>query len=104
MTTPLRQKFDNYMTLRGFAPKTKEAYIGAVKNMSIFYRRSPDRLNNEEIQDYLLYLIRERELSWSTCNVAISAFRYFYANVLKWDQTRFSIPPSAHLMICKSNM
>jgi site-specific recombinase XerD len=55
--------------------------------------RSPGQLSNDEIQGYLLYLIQDRKLAWSSCNVAYAALRVFYRDVLGWDQTRFSIPP-----------
>ena len=92
MSSPLRTKFTNYMTLRGFSPKTKEAYIGAVSRLAKYYHQSPDKLNHDQIQDYLLHLIKERELAWSSCNVVFSGLRCFYIQVLKWDETRFHIP------------
>jgi integrase len=33
--------------------------------------RSPDALTDEEVQAYLLYLIRDRQRSWSTCNIVV---------------------------------
>lgn len=92
MSSPLRKQFTNYMTLRGFSSKTKEAYIGAVAGLAKYYHQSPDKLNNDQIQDYLLHLIKERELAWSSCNVVFSGLRCFYIHVLKWDETRFHIP------------
>lgn len=93
MASILRKQFTDYMILRRFSPKTIEAYIGAVYGLAKFYHQSPDHLSNEQIQTYLLHLIKERKLAWSSCNVAFSAFRCFYARVLKWDNTRFHIPP-----------
>ena len=92
MSSPLRKQFSNYMTLRGFSPKTKEAYIGAVAGLAGYYYTSPDKLNNDRIQAYLLYLIKKRKLAWSSCNVVFSGLRSFYINVLKWDKTQFHIP------------
>ncbi len=57
-----------------------------------YYRQSPDILNNDQIQGYLLYLINERGFAWSSCNVVFSGLRCFYGNVLKWEKPRFSIP------------
>jgi len=91
--TPLRKKFTDYMTVRRHAPKTQEAYVHAVYGLSKYYMKSPDQLNNEEIQDYLQYLIEEKKLAWSTCNVIFSGLSCFYGNVLKWDEVQFSIPP-----------
>ena len=93
MGSALRQQFEDHMTLRGFAPKTKQAYLLAVTDLARHYRLSPERLTNPQIQSYLNHLIRERKLSWSSCNVAISAFRCLYGNVLKRDSSQFEIPP-----------
>lgn len=92
MTTLLRKQFNDHMILRGFSPKTQKAYTDAVAGLAGYYHLSPDRLSNEQIQAYLIYLIKERELAWSSCNVAFSGFRCFYSQVLKWDKTRFHIP------------
>ena len=80
------------MILRGFSPKTQTAYTNAVAGLAGYYHLSPDKLNNEQIQAYLIYLIKERELAWSSCNVAFSGLRCFYTQVLTWDETRFHIP------------
>ena len=89
----LRKRFCDYMVLRGLSEKTQEGYLRSVVKLVRHYRRSPDELSNEEIHAYLLHLIQERKLAWSSCNVAISALRVFYRDVLGWDELRFSIPP-----------
>lgn len=93
MTTLLRKKFNDHMILRGFSPNTQEAYTNAVAGLAGHYHLSPDNLNNEQIQAYLIHLIKERDLAWSSCNVVISGLRCFYSQVLRWDETRFHIPP-----------
>ena len=54
--TPLRKRFQNHLTFKRFSPKTHEAYIGAVKGLANHYHKSPDKLSNEQIQDYFVYL------------------------------------------------
>jgi integrase/recombinase XerD len=93
MTTELRRRFEDYLTLQRLSDRTKEAYISAVAGLAKFYGKSPDSLANDLIQQYLLYLIRERKLAWSSCNVAFSGLYCFYAKFLKRDKTSFTIPP-----------
>ena len=88
----LRKHFYDYMVLRGLAPNTQEAYILAVLGLARYYNQSPAKLSNDQIQDYLLYLIKDRCLAWSSLNVAFSAIRCFYTQILKGDDTRFHIP------------
>jgi len=78
----LRQQLITALTLKRYSPKTHEAYIGAVAGLARHYGRSPDRLCNEQIKAYLLYLHRDRQLSASSLNVAVSGLRFFYAHVL----------------------
>ena len=40
----------------------------------------------------MLYLIRDRQRSWSTCNITVHALRFLYHTTLKRDRTTFCIP------------
>ena len=91
--SPLRSRFCDYMTLRGFSPRTHESYLHAMIELARYYRRSPDQLSNEEIQAFLVHVITVRRLAWSTVNVYFSAYRCFYEKVLRWDRADFHIPP-----------
>jgi len=91
--TPLRKKMIDEMTLGRLAPKTQEAYLSAIRGLARFYNHPPDRIEQEKVQAYLLHLMEERKLAWSSINIVFSALRYFYHKVLKWDDTEFHIPP-----------
>ncbi|MEA1927970.1 MAG: site-specific integrase [Candidatus Auribacterota bacterium] len=93
MSTPLRTLMLNQMTLRYLAERTKTSYLKAVTGLAEFYMQSPDTLTEDQVQRYLLYMIEERKLAWSTCNVAFSAFRFLYTAVLKRPDGAFSLPP-----------
>jgi integrase/recombinase XerD len=80
--TPLRQRLIDELDLRGYAPCSKSHYVSAVARLALHYKTSPDKLSDEQIKAYLLHLIRERGLSRSTMNVAISALRFFYRHIL----------------------
>ena len=64
MATDLRTQFLKYMTLQRFASHTKRSYVTGVTGLAKHYRQSPDTLTNDQIQDYLRYLMEERNLSW----------------------------------------
>jgi site-specific recombinase XerD len=57
------------------------------------YNQSPELIDKEKIQAYLLHLMEERHLSWSSCNVAVSAMRFFYTQTLGLDSMSLGIPP-----------
>jgi len=88
----LRTRMIRDMTLRGFSPRTHEAYLGAVVGLAKYYRRSPDQLTNDEVQAYLAYLIQERKRSWSTCSQVAHAFRFLYHVTLGHPRTDFHVP------------
>jgi len=80
------------MTLRGMASTTQSAYVRAVAGLAAYYDRAPDRISDAEVQAYLLHLMREKNLSWSSCNVAVFGLRFFYHQTLARPKTRFHIP------------
>ena len=88
----LRTRMIRDMALRGFAPRTHEAYIAAVVRLAKHYHRSPDQLTNEDVQAYLAHLIQERKLSWSTCSQAAHAFRFLYHVTLGHPPADFHVP------------
>ncbi len=90
--TELRQRMTDDMVVRRMSERTQEAYLAAVASMARFYRRSPDQIPDEEVQAYLLHLIRDRKRAWSTCNIAVHGLRFFYHVTLKRDRTTFCIP------------
>lgn len=91
--TPLRKKMIERMALERLAPKTQEAYLSAVTGLARFYQKSPGLIGQDKVDAYLRYLIDEKKLAWSSCNVAFSGLRYFYMKVLGMDETAFYIPP-----------
>jgi len=80
------------MLLRGFAPRTQQAYCAAVVALAKHFRRSPETLSAEQLQSYLLYLITEKKLAYASVNQAACAFRFIFGTVLRWPEVRFDIP------------
>ena len=91
--TKLREKMIKDMKIRRLAENTQQSYISTIANMALYYQKSPDLLNGEQVQDYLLHLMEERKLAWSSCNVAASAINFLYQVTLAQRQIRVKIPP-----------
>jgi site-specific recombinase XerD len=47
------------------------------------FGKSPEQLGYEEVRQYLLYLVQEKKVAWSTYNQALAALRYLYRWVMK---------------------
>ena len=89
----LRDRMVREMQLRRFAPSTQEAYARAVRGLAAFYHRPPDQLGSEEVKSYLLYLMNERGLDWSTVNTACAGIRFFFSATLGRSDVSASVPP-----------
>ena len=59
----LRKQMIEDLELGGYAEGTKYIYVGAVREMAKYFRRSPAALGYEEIRTYLLYLVQEQCVS-----------------------------------------
>lgn len=76
--TPLRQRFIQDLQLRNRSPRTIEAYVFHLKEFAGYYHQSPEQLGQDQVHRYLLYLLHEKKVSWSSYNQAVSALRFFY--------------------------
>ena len=92
---PLRQRMLDALVLRGMALRTQEAYIDAVARLARHYRCGPDTLTADQVQHFLLHLLRERHLSRSSVNQYGCAYRFLYGKVLGLDGDAFQIPLAA---------
>jgi site-specific recombinase XerD len=90
--TTLQQRMIEDMTVRGLAPSTQQAYLRAVRELTTYYKRSPDTLSSREIQRYLFMLHQERGLTARTCNTIVHGLRFFYRTTLGRSAMRFSLP------------
>lgn len=90
--TPLRQRMTDAMLQRGFSPRTRESYVDAIYGMAKHYRRDPVEYTAAEVEAYLLHMVKEHHLSYSTMNQAACAARFLYEKVLGHERRLFSIP------------
>ncbi|MEA2109405.1 MAG: tyrosine-type recombinase/integrase [Pseudomonadota bacterium] len=85
--------FENYLFVQRVADKTRKAYLQSVQGLELFHEQPAENLSNEQIQDYLIYCIQEKELAWSSCNVLFCGLKKYYSGYLGCDESEFSIPP-----------
>ena len=88
----LREKMTKAMELRNFSPRTQTAYLSAVANLSKHYMKSPEKVSQDEIEDYLLYLKNERKLSYSTRNQVVSGLKFLFNQTLKNPDMELQLP------------
>ena len=92
--TVLRQKMIEDMQLRGFAEKTQDAYLLAVRQLAKHYRKSPDQIDEEELRQYFLFLKNEKHAARATCTVALCGIKFFFQHTLgrEWKTFDFLRP------------
>ena len=90
--TLLRQRMIEDMQLRGLSEKTQVAYVHAVRKLAEHYGRPPDRIHEEELRQYLLYLKNERGVSRSLFVVTLCGLKFLYERTLHRDWPTFQLP------------
>lgn len=81
--TPLRQRMLDDMCLKGFSPRTQEAYARAVQQLASHFRKSPDLITEEEIRQYFLHVTQEKRWARASVTIALCGIKFFYETTLK---------------------
>ena len=93
--TKLRQKMIRAVELKNFAENTKRSYLQVVSGLANHYKQPPDRITKEMIEDYLLYLQKEKGNASTSRSVVVCGLRFFYHNVVCDQET----PPGFDFLI-----
>lgn len=93
--TPLRQKMIEDMQLRSLSEQTQRSYVSAVRQLAVYYNKSPAVITEAELRQYFLYLKNEKKATRSTCTVAICAIKFLYEQTLQrpWSTLELVRPP-----------
>lgn len=83
--TALRQRMIQDLQLRGMSERTQEMYVRAVRQLAEHFKKSPDKITEEELRDYFLYLKNVKKYSRSASTIAICAIKFFYEKTVKRD-------------------
>jgi len=83
------------MQLHGFAARTQEAYLLAVRQLAKHYRKSPDQIEEDELRQYFLFLKNEKQAARATCTLALCGIKFFFERTLgrEWKTFAFLRPP-----------
>ncbi len=78
----IRQRMIEDMKLRGLTPSTQATYLEAVKVLARHYNRRLDEITQEQVRDFLLYLIDSKGYAKSTYKVYLYAIKFLYEKTL----------------------
>jgi site-specific recombinase XerD len=79
------------MQLRGLSKKTQESYVRAVRQLAEHYGKPPDRISEEELRQYFLYLRNDKHASSSAFTIALCGIKFFYQQTLRREWTTFDL-------------
>jgi len=79
----LRDRMDRDLKLAKFSPRTRYSYLNHVSRFARHFMRSPELLGDDDIREYLLFLITERNIGESNYRTALAAIKFLYRVTLK---------------------
>jgi len=90
--TPVRQEFISTLRLRNYSPKTIKQYTNCVSQFARYFKQCPSQLGPKEVKSYLLYLIEEKQCSWSHYRQTVCGLRFLYTKVIGHEWMAEHIP------------
>jgi site-specific recombinase XerD len=81
--TPLREKMIQDMQLQRLSERTQDSYIHNIKQLSLHFKQSPEKLNTEQIKTYMLYLTNQKKYAPNTLNQHLNAIRFLWVHTLQ---------------------
>lgn len=70
------------LILKGYSYKTIKSYLGHISRFIDFIEKPIGEIKTEDMKEYLIYLVDDKETSHSFANQAISAIKFFWMNIL----------------------
>jgi len=80
------------MQLRNLSTETQRAYLHYITGLARFYQTSPEHLSLEELREYQLYLINERQYSAESVNHFVVSAKFLYNVTLETPWSEDALP------------
>lgn len=73
------------LQLAGMSGRTQECYTRSVRMLVDFYGKTPDKITEQELQNYFLHRKNNDKWSAATMRICYAGIKFFFINVLKHD-------------------
>lgn len=90
--SPLRARMLEDMRMRRLSPATQNAYIGAVKQLAAFLKRSPDTATAEDLRDFQLHLV-DAGATPAMLNNRLTGLKFFFRHTVAASEVLSLISP-----------
>jgi integrase/recombinase XerD len=73
--------------LGGMSERTHAGYLRAVRQLADYCKASPDKITEDQLRRYFLYLKNEKKFAYGSLRVAFSGIKFFYTRTCKqnWE-------------------
>jgi integrase/recombinase XerD len=68
--------------IRQYSPNTIRSYFHYNEELLDVAGKGMEEIDNEDVRNYLLYLVEEKGVAASTINTAVNALKFFYGQIL----------------------
>jgi len=79
----LHDQMSEDLVLKAYSPHTQRAYLRCARHFAKHYMRSPEEMGAQEVRDFLLHLVRDRQASPATLDMYVNALKFLYNITLK---------------------
>ena len=83
--TQLARRMLQDMQLAGHQERTQASYLWAVRQLAAYTGLSPDKITEEQLRQYFLYLRNEKNFAGGSLGIVYSAIRFFYTHTVRRD-------------------
>ena len=73
------------LQLAGMSESTQKGYTRSVRQLVDFYQKTPDKISEQELEDYFLHKQNQDKWSSATLRISYSGIKFFFVNVLKQE-------------------
>jgi len=88
----IAQKMKADLELHGFAATTQKEYLQRARNFVAHYGRTPTKLGEPEIREFLLHLVHEKHAGPATHHMYVAAIKFLYVKTLARPEEVARIP------------
>jgi integrase/recombinase XerD len=85
MSKELLTKLDGDLKLAGYAKRSRQSYVRAVRQLMNFWSSPLEEIEEQQVREYWLHCKDELDWMGATMRISYSGIKFFYAHTLKRD-------------------
>ena len=83
---------DKHLKLKGYSKKTIKSYKNNVKRFLSYVDKFPEEITNDDVKDYMIFLLEKQNSSHSYVNQVLSAIKLYFKEILMIDDIVYNLP------------